>query len=172
MGAWIPNKEIHCLISRRRFVKPSCHTLYDSTVWGILVWTIFLYIKLCILCTLPIPVCLHPSDHSVFPFPYGAELNRFKCFWKVCLECFECIITVVLQIFLDFTTEKLNKVEFTVELWQEDAQVPSSFNDFLNTGFLFQEIRLLWKKPSCTAINWFDWADLGFFAVQKHPLSP
>jgi hypothetical protein len=57
------------------------------------------------------------------------------------------------QIFLHRTPEKLNEVEFTVKLWQEDAQVPSSFNDFLDTGFLFQEIRLLRKKPSCTAVN-------------------
>ena len=31
-----------------------CHTLYNSMVWGTLVWTVLLYIKLCILCTLPI----------------------------------------------------------------------------------------------------------------------
>ena len=111
------------------------------------------YIKLCILCTLSIPVCLHPLDRLVFPLPYGAELNRFKGFRKVCLECFKCIITMLLKIFLHCTSEKLNEVEFAVKLWQEDAQVPSSFNDFLNTEFLFQEIRLWRKKPPCTAIN-------------------
>jgi hypothetical protein len=47
------------------------------------------------------------------------------------------------QVFLDCTPEELNKIEFTVKLWQKDAQVPGSFNDFLDTGFLFQKIRLL-----------------------------
>ena len=50
---------------------------------------------------------------------------------------------MLLKIFLDGPPEELNKIKFTVELWQEDAQVPGFFNNFLDTGFLFQEIRLL-----------------------------
>jgi len=50
---------------------------------------------------------------------------------------------MLLQVFLDCTPEELNKIEFIVKLWQENAQVPSSFNDFLDTGFLFQKIGLL-----------------------------
>ena len=111
--------------SRRRFLK--CYGVRCS---------ILLYINLSIFGTLPIPVCLHPLNHPVFPLPYGAELNWFQCLWNIVLECVKHIITVLPQVLLDCTLKELNKVEFTVKLGQEDTQMPSCFNDFLNTGFL------------------------------------
>ena len=90
-------------------MKPSCHGLWGFAVWGILAWAILLYIKLCILCTFSIPVCLHPPDHLVFPLLYGAELNWSKSFWKVCLECFKCIIAMLLQVFIDCTPEEASQ---------------------------------------------------------------
>jgi len=39
------------------------------TVWGIILWAILLYIKLCILCTLPIPVLIGSSSFSAPSFP-------------------------------------------------------------------------------------------------------
>ena len=59
----------------QRFIKHSCHILWGSMVWGILVWSILLYNKFCMFSTFPIPVCLHPLDHLVFPLLYGAESN-------------------------------------------------------------------------------------------------
>ena len=126
------------------------------TVWGVSAQSILLYINLSIFGTLPIPVCLHPLNHPVFPLPYGAELNWFQCLWNIVLECVECIITVLPQVLLACALKELNKVEFTVKLGREDAQMPSCFNDFLNTGFLL----------ICNAC----WLLLGSFRLSTHVL--
>ena len=124
------SKDMYFLISQR-FIKPSLR-LYGVRCSILL----YININLSIFGTLPIPVCLHPQNHPVFPLLYGAELNWFQCLWNIVLERVECIITVLPQVLLDCALKELNKVEFTVKLGQEDAQMPSCFNDFLNTGFL------------------------------------
>ena len=53
----------------------------------------------------------------------------------------------------DRAPKELNEVEFTVKFWEEDAQVTSSLDDFLNKWLLFLEIGLQLKDWCRAAIG-------------------
>ena len=50
-----------------------------------------------------------------------------------------------MQVFLQGTPKKLNKIEFTIKFRQKDAQMPCSLNDLSLEGFLILEIWLKLK---------------------------
>lgn len=58
------------------------------------------------------------------------------------LQTIITVIAVLTKILFDCTPKKLDEVKLTVILWQEDAQVTSSLNGFLDKRFLLSEIRL------------------------------
>ncbi|KAF8235345.1 hypothetical protein L208DRAFT_1541838 [Tricholoma matsutake] len=98
------------------------------------------------------PICLHPSNHLVFPLPDHGNLNRSKCSWHIFLKTRKCVITVVSQVLLDCTPKEFNEIKFTVELRQEDAEVPCCHDHLLDKRYLCHEIRLEIKDVSGTAM--------------------
>jgi hypothetical protein len=53
------------------------------------------------------------------------------------------------QIVLHLTPKELNKVQFAVKIWQENAEVTSGLNHFLDKGALFSKIRLTFEDSTC-----------------------
>jgi hypothetical protein len=85
-------------------------------------------------------VCLHPSNHPVFPLPDCGNLNRSKHSWHIFLKTRKCVIAVVLQVLLDCTPKEFDEIKFTVELWQEDAEVPCCHDHLLDKRRLCHKI--------------------------------
>ena len=67
------------------------------------------------------------------------------------------------------TPEELNKVELTVKLWKQDAQVTGILNNFLHKRFLFKKIRLAFHNVTAAATQntWFT-----FLALSTQLLGP
>jgi len=105
---------------------------WDASIGCMVLRTELLHLHLSILGSKTRAVSLHPADHVVLPFLYGAELYGSHCFWQIFFECGGGIITVVMKVLLDGTPEKLNKIEFTMKLRQYNAKMTSSLNHFLN----------------------------------------
>ena len=57
------------------------------------------------------------------------------------------------EIFLDCSPEELYEIQFTVELWKENAQVPSSLDHLLDKRLLLLEIGLKIKDTLCTTVS-------------------
>ena len=120
----------------------------------ILMRTIFPYLKLCILCIFACPVSIHPLVNSVLPFSNRLNINWCQGLGHILLECAESVIAMFSEIPLDCSPEIFNEIEFTMIFWEENAQMASLLNDFLNSWFLFLEIWLRLKEIPCTAICW------------------
>jgi hypothetical protein len=97
-------------------------------------------------------VCLHPSNHLVFPLPDCGNLNRSKHSWHIFLKTGKCVIAVVSQVLLDCTPKEFNEIKFTVELRQEDAEVPCCRDHLLDKRRLCHEIGLEIKDAFGTAM--------------------
>jgi hypothetical protein len=65
-----------------------------------------------------------------------------RAWGHVGLKCRKCVITVLTEPAFDGPPKILNKVEFTVKFWEDDAEVPCRLNYLLNKRFLTFEIRL------------------------------
>ena len=65
------------------------------------------------------------------------------------MKATEGVITISSKPPLDGTSKKFNKVKFTMELWQEDAKMPSLFNNLLYKGPLGPEVRLALQDFLC-----------------------
>jgi hypothetical protein len=89
----------------------------------------------------------------VFPFPDCGNLNRSKCGWHKFLKARKCVIAVVSQVLLDCTPKEFNKIKFTVELGQEDAEVSCHHDHLLDERCLCHEIRLEIKDVFGTAMH-------------------
>jgi len=57
---------------------------------------------------------------------------------------------MLLQVPLHLTPEEFDKVQFTMELGQENANVTSSIDHFLDIGMLFFKFRLMAKNLTST----------------------
>lgn len=121
---------------------------------SLLTRTIFLHLKLCIFCIFACPVSLHLLINLVLSFSNHLNINWCQGLRHVLLECVKSIITMVSEIPLYCSPEIFNKIEFTVIFWEENAQMASLFNDFLNSWSLFSRIWLWSEEMSCTAICW------------------
>ena len=130
----------------------------------------FLYRDLSLFGTFPFPVSIHPPDHSMFPLPNGHQINWGKSLWKILLEPCIGIITVLLQVLLDSPPKELNKIELTVKFQEENAQVTSSLNYFLNEWLLLLEVRLQQKDAGGTASCGI-WIATWFLAFLLEPWS-
>jgi len=87
-----------------------------------------LYFELYIICTLPIPVHLRP-DHLVFPLPYDAQLNWFKGFQKVHLECSLPLWYLLHSVRQFYTFEACFRVEYITEALDRLVQIAEINNN-------------------------------------------
>src|SRR5882762_4799105 len=120
------------IYTRRLAIKLARKGFWDASMGCIALRTELLHLHLSILGSETRAVSLHPADHAVLPFPYGAELYGSHCFWQIFFECGEGVITIVTKVFLDGAPEKLNEIEFTMKLGQYNAKMTSSLDYFLN----------------------------------------
>src|ERR1700723_3382331 len=104
-------------------IKLACKGFWDASMGCIALQTELLHLHLSVLGSETRAVSLHPADRAVLPFPYGAELHRSHCFRQIFFECGKGIVAVVTKVFLDSAPEKLNKIEFTMKLWQYNAKM-------------------------------------------------
>ena len=140
-------------------VKRTCQHLWDTSVWLVFRWTELTDLKLCILCVQACAICFHPTVHTMFPQSNGTELHRLHCQWHVGLQCVESPIAVVPEILLDLPPEIFNEVKFTMELWEEDAEMASIFDDFCDNGWmasLYNEGKMALDSacPFCLQTTW------------------
>jgi hypothetical protein len=98
------------------------------------------------------PICLHPSNHLVFPFLDCGNRNRSKCGWHILLKARKCVIAVFSQVLLDCTPKEFNEIKFTVELGQEDAEVSCRHDHLLDKRCLCHKIGLEIKDVFGTAM--------------------
>src|ERR1700685_421270 len=113
-------------------IKLARNGFWDASMGCIVLRTELLHLHLSILGSETRAVSLHPADHAVLPFSYGAELHGSHCFQQIFFECGEGIIAVVTKVLLDSPPEKLNEIEFTMKLGQYNAKMTGSLNHFLN----------------------------------------
>ena len=78
----------------------------------------------------------------MFPSPYGVQWNWGQGFWHISLQRVKCVITVFTEVLFHHTPKKLNRVEFTMKFWEENRQVTSFLNYFMNKRLLFLEVGL------------------------------
>lgn len=97
---------------------------------------------------------VHESQHFPLKFvekqrPIG---NLLDSNWQFLLQRCEAVITVGTEPRFQSAPKHLNKIELTVIFRQEDALMPSSFNDFLQTALLFPEVGLPRQNSPHTAV--------------------
>lgn len=78
----------------------------------------------------------------MFPSPYGVQWNWGQGFWHISLQRVKCVITVFTEVLFHHTPKKLNRIEFTMKFWEENRQVTSFLNYFMNKRLLFLEVGL------------------------------
>lgn len=82
---------------------------------GIALWTKLLDLRMCILCSQSITVCIYPVVHPMLPLPNPFHQYRSKSFQHVFLQSVKSIIIVISKILLDTTPEVFNEIEFATE---------------------------------------------------------
>jgi hypothetical protein len=75
---------------------------------------------------------IHPSVHPMFPKSECFQLDKSQGVQQIHLEGCECVIAVIVKVFLHDSPEELNVIEFAMKFRQEDAEVASCFNSFLH----------------------------------------
>ena len=81
----------------------------------------------------------------------GLYGNWIQCFRQIFLQPIKRVVAMITKIFFHHAPEVFNGVELTMEFWQEEAQVPCSFDGLLNERFLLCEVRLKLEYPFIAA---------------------
>jgi len=72
-------------------------------------------------CRETLSVSIHPPVHSMFPFSDCVEWNGLEGNWHVMLESFERHVAMLPKVLFDHAPKELNKIEFTVELGEDNT---------------------------------------------------
>ena len=67
-------------------------------------------------------------------------------------QCVKSIITIIVKILFNSSPKKFYEVQFTMELWENETEVASSFNGLLHEWFLSLEVWLILKDLFVAAI--------------------
>lgn len=147
-------------------VKCTNNSLQNTPMGLVFCWTELFYTYLCISCTKPWSVSLHPPVHTVFLIVNNLQLYRFHGFQHVLLECVICVITIFVEILFHNTPKELDEIQFTMEFWQENAEMASFFNDILNKRFLLLKIRLVLEDLFIATVSFIQVAFAWTFSLE------
>ena len=105
----------------------------------------------------------------MLPTADNLQFHRLHGFQHILLECIKCIIAIFPKISFHNTPKELNKIEFTMKLWQENAQMAGSLDDFLNKRFLLLEVGLVFKDSFIATVS-FVWVAFAGTLFSEIPL--
>ena len=149
-----------------RLIKCAGNSLRNASVGLVFCRTELLDTGLCISCAKPRSVSLHPPVHVVLPTADNLQFHGLHGFRHILLECIKCVITIFPKISFHNTPKELNKIEFTMKLWQKNAKMASSLDDFLNERFLLLEVGLVFKDLFIATIGFFQVAFAGTLSLE------
>ena len=146
------SKKGNTFLNKYPSIKWACKHLWNPSIRLVFRWAKGRNHCVGIPCAKALTICIHPPVHLMLPPSDCCQLHWGKSMWHIFFESLKGHVTSLLWIPLYCTPEEFNKnkVEFTMELRQHNAEMMCPFNHFLDEWLLVLEVWLALQNSTAT----------------------